>query len=209
MELSSSVRLLKGVGDRMESLLASLGIYTVRNLLTWYPRAYEEQTGLHRAGELVPSLEGETITLLLHVDCDVAQRFVKKLRIAECSGSDETGSIRLRWINRPYIRNVVHRGSTCYFRGSLKARGSSLYLSNPRILSQQQYEEMSSGILPVYPLTKGLTAPALQKLVRQALSQIPAIRDYLAADLAPGGFLEGSGLEELGAIRITSEIKNK
>ena len=193
MELFAPVTALKGVGNALKSKLEKLDIVTVYDLLTYYPRGYEEDTAI------VSSLDcgkyaagGAPVTLELKIVDGPAQRFVKGYRIVTCTGRDSGGAVAVQWFNQPYIMRTINRGSTCILRGSVKARGASFYLSNPKLISRQQYEQMKGSLLPLYALTKGLTAETLRKFIRLALSEVSIPADHVAAD----PFLEGKDIED-------------
>ncbi len=184
MELSAPVTNLKGVGDKLAQVLARLGIFTLQDLITYYPRAYDKCPGIQKAAEVCrPSALGQDVLLCLKVKTAPRLNYIKKYKILSCMAGDETGTIDLKWVNQPYIKNVLHQNGTYILRGHVKARGTAFYLSNPKIIQPDEYELQKDTFMPVYPLTKGINTKRLQKLVAQALESADIPEEYLDADL--------------------------
>ena len=195
MDEYSQVTVLKGVGEKAAEKLAKLGIFTLGDLMEYYPRSYEGALRIEPL-ENCADYEGTTdlMTVRLRILTSPTLRFVKKFRILSCVAGDDTMSMTLQWFNQPYLKNILKTGSVFIFRGYVKRRGSSYYLSNPRILSEEVYEQMSSSLIPVYPLTKGVTSSQLTKLLHQAFDSVRDVADCLKEDMSEGGFLYQKGL---------------
>jgi len=188
MELSSPVTNLKGVGDKLAQILWKLGIFTLSDLITYYPRAYDKCPEIKKVADVCkPSAMGEDVLLRLKVKTSPKLSYIKKYKILSCVAGDETGSVTVKWVNQPYIKNILFLNGTYILRGHIKVKGISFFLSNPRIIKTDEYEMLKSTYMPVYPLTKGINVQRLQKLVAQALDTADIPKEYLDESL---GFMD-------------------
>jgi len=188
MELSSPVTNLKGVGDKLAQILGKLGIFTLSDLITYYPRAYDKCPEIKKVADVCkPSAMGEDVLLRLKVKTSPKLSCIKKYKILSCVAGDETGSVAVKWVNQPYIKNILFLNGTYILRGHIKVKGTSFFLSNPRIIKTDEYEMLKSTYMPVYPLTKGINVQRLQKLVAQALDTADIPKEYLDESL---GFMD-------------------
>jgi ATP-dependent DNA helicase RecG len=190
--LSNSCQYLKGVGPARAVILKKLGIESVDNLLTHYPRKYYDRRDLRKIADLKPELE---VTFLGQI-LTVSQRRMKQGRtmVAAAIG-DDTGIIQVVWFNQPYIGNLLKPGRDCLCSGELTYYQGARQVVNPEfeLLGDGLDEQLlSTGrIVPVYPLTRGLSQRFLRGLVARTLEQYrSAIGDNL-----PPAMIETLGLQ--------------
>lgn len=182
MKDNSEISQLKGVGDKTAPLLHKLGIYTIRDLLEYFPRDYERYNDILSVKDVYSRLgDDQQVTLKLEIKNIPQLRFVKKYQFVNVLAGDNTGVIELQWINQRYIKNAIKFGQTYIFRGRILNKGSRVYLSNPKILKEQELNLLQSSLQPIYPLTKGIKKSMLQKLVHQAIEETEKLEDYLPA----------------------------
>ena len=180
MDRFASVDSLKGVGEKSRKLLEKLEIYTVDDLLTYYPRDYRKFEPAKGIGSLK---EGETAAVLVMVSRPLTVQYVKGMQITTAHLEDESGQITARWFRMPYLKNTVLPGHYYVFHGKINKKGSTLLLDQPEIYQPEQYEEMQRALQPVYMLTKGVTNHMLTKLIRQAMEQVDMSRDFLPEEI--------------------------
>ena len=167
MDGQSSIRELKGVGEKTQELLARLDIRRVGDLLDFYPRDYETY---QRPVSIAQAALGEVCAVYAAVSGIPNEKRVRNLHILNVKLSDGTGELALTFYNMSFLKKVLKQGGYYVFRGMLQSRGSSRLMEQPKIFSLEDYRKMEDRLLPCYPLTKGLTNQALSKYVRQALS---------------------------------------
>ncbi len=117
------------------------------------------------------------------------QRLRGKLTLLKAVVQDRSGRGVCTWFNQPFLQDVLRPGSQWLFYGPVEARFGEVQLSNP---GYEPYEPGMALLLPVYPLTQGMTQKALRALVAQAQARCPAPVDPL-----PAGFRTRHGLGEL------------
>lgn len=172
-----AVSVLRGVGAQKEKQLAKLGIFTVRDLLYHFPRAYERRGDVRL---LADAPEDCNAAFMLTIGTRVSTANIRKgYQISKFRAFDESGSVEIMFFNAPYAKDVFHLGTTFRFYGKLSFYKGKPTLSNPK------YEPYVEGIplknyVPVYSLTEGLNSKAIAKLVEQCLNEaIPCIFDPL------------------------------
>lgn len=177
INLNDSVTVLRGVGAQKEKQLAKLGIFTVRDLLYHFPRAYERRGDVRLLSD---AIEEQNSAFMLTVGTRVTTATIRRgYQISKFRAFDESGSVEIMFFNSPYTKDVFQPGATYRFYGRLSFYKGKPTLSNPK------YEPYVEGIplknyIPVYSLTEGLNSKAIAKLVEQCLEEaLPCIFDPL------------------------------
>jgi RecG-like helicase len=130
MELTDSVKNIKGIGDKTADKFARLGISTVQDLIYYYPRAYKTYS------EPVPvktTVEGDRVAVFCKVVTYVESHNGKRYNITSLSAADDSGSIRMVWFNMPFLKNKFHKGEEYVFYGVVK------YTGNMRVMEMPEY----------------------------------------------------------------------
>ena len=165
-DLKTDVRYIKGIGEQRAKALAKLDIRTLRDLVSWFPRRYEDRTVTRRIAELVPE---ETACVAAMVASAPAVTHVRKgLDLVKVRAVDETGTLDVTFFNQAWLKNNLKPGETYVFCG--RAEGSLLRrrMTNP-IVEPEGRREATGRIVPVYPLTAGVSQLVLSRSVRQGL----------------------------------------
>ncbi len=169
--LKKSVKYLKGVGESRAVLYHNLGIFTVEDLITHFPRDYEDRSNLKKIAFLA---DGETCSFEGVIASAVSESRPRRgLSIYKVLIKDETGLIIATWFNQHYIKNVFSEGDAYVFYGKISRRFRSFEVQNP------VYEKMDNGemkntcrIVPVYPATARLTQNVIRSTIRNALELV-------------------------------------
>lgn len=165
--LEAPLATLRGVGQARAALLEKLGLRTIEDVLFCYPRRYEDYAGL----KTITQLEyGELVTVIGKV-WDAGTRDTQGGRkLFKAVLSDGTGFLELTWFNQPYLADRIKPNMLLKVTGKV-----GQYLGRPTMVAPEwevvEREELkSSGLLPVYPLTEGLTQKVMRSIVEQALN---------------------------------------
>jgi len=162
-----SIKYVKGVGEARARLLAKLGIYTVNDALNFFPRDYQDRSILKKIAELQ---DGEECSVRASLVSDVTESKPRRnLSIVKTLVSDGTAFLSLTWFNQSYIKNNLRNGTEYIFFGKVKRNGMRLEMHNPVIETAEQSGKYTGRILPVYPLTKGLTQTHLRTIIENSL----------------------------------------
>ncbi len=170
--LSRDVSCLKGVGDARKKALSKMGIETVGDLLSCYPRGYQNRGDTLTLREIREKLiDGERgpFSAILTISSEPKVNMIRRgMVLMKVRAFDETGSVEITWFNQQYLRDSVHTGMTFRFFGRFSAEKSKMQLNSPIM---EKYDEGVTlpDIVPVYPLTAGLNQKFMASITAEAL----------------------------------------
>ena len=180
MKSRSDIGNLKGIGEKTKSLFHRIGIYTVEDLIRYYPRSFEIYEDPVPVSE---AEEGKINTIAGSIFGRIAVSGNRSLQITTLNLKDMTGTIKVIWFRMPFLRNTLGKGGMLILRGRVVRRREGLIMEHPEIFyPASKYEEKRFSMQPVYPLTAGLTNNTVVKAVRQALEYADASMDILAGE---------------------------
>lgn len=167
--LETDVQYLKGVGPRLAGILAKVGIKTVRDALFYLPRRYEDRSHLPSIGDIRPgqwvSVKGRIVDF--ESKSTRAGMVVLRVRI-----SDGTGELSLVWFNQPWVmRKLRNYEGEIIAYGYVKDAHFDLEMNSPEyeLLDEEEDLEAFARIVPVYPLSEGVTQFVIRRAVASAL----------------------------------------
>ncbi len=167
-----------------------LGFYTVGDLLFHLPRRYDDLREMRRLGDLVWTEDGTVVSARVRVaEVRIEPTFRRRVQRTIARLEDETGSIDATWFGRRFIERRLRVGGEIVVSGRVKHFGRRLTLDNPEFQAVGiDTEVLHAGrIVPVYPLTAGLTAARLRAAIREALDKAGfAYREYLPESIVAG-----------------------
>jgi ATP-dependent DNA helicase RecG len=175
-ELSTDIRYIKGVGETRAKAFARLGIVTLSDLVSFFPRAYEDRTAVKPISLVVPD---ETVCIRAMAAASPRLSHIRKgLDLVRVRVVDEGGAMDLTFFNQSFVKDAIKPGEVYVFYG--KATGSlrRLEMTNP-IFEKETAHNVTGRIVPVYRLTSGLSQNIVAGAVRQGLEACPALPDYL------------------------------
>lgn len=158
---------LKGIGEKTAKLFAKLGITTTEELLTYYPRDYEQFDNPLTIAEVK---EGERAAIRGVITGNITARHVRNLNILNFTVQDASGSVQMTYFNMPYLKNTLKKGTFYIFRGLVQKKGAGLAMEQAVIYKPEEYAALVNRLLPKYMLTKGLSNNAVTKAVRQTFA---------------------------------------
>ena len=183
IKLDTNIQFLKGVGPKMSVKLEKLGVETVRDLIFYFPRGYNDYTQITKIRDLVSmeyearSMEGKTIRAKI-VNIKNKRTSRRRFTITEAVVADETGSIKVVWFNQPYLEKMLKAGREIILNG--KVRRSS-YSSELQLESPNRAEKPK--IVPVYSETSGISSYYISKLQKAVSSKLGDVKEYIPDDI--------------------------
>lgn len=173
---------VKNVGKTRMKVLAKKGIHNLLDLITEYPRAYEDR---RKVKKMINLQDGDNVTVHGLITSRIIERRIRSnLYIYNTIIKDDTGSMNVVWFNQPYIRKSLKFGDMCYFYGKVTSNNGRCEMQNPVFEKMEEGKEGSMiGIFPIYSLVEGLTQNIMRKIMQSALDEIKVIDDYLSEDL--------------------------
>ncbi len=205
MDVATQLRFLKGAGPARAARLAKLGIETLGDLLEHYPRAYLDRTHLTPLARLVPGGEATSVGVVRSVSL---RRTRGGMRNVHAILEDESGLVECVWFNQPYLERVLKRGRRILVSGPVELfrrlqfknpefeilepegtangrhTGGQECTDQPVEALEQSGDAAAPGIVPVYPLTAGVSQKVMRKLVGSALDALmPLLHEFMPASI--------------------------
>jgi ATP-dependent DNA helicase RecG len=175
MTLDTPIDQLRGVGAQTSKKLHQLGLNNVHDIISYYPRRYDDFSAITPIKNIRPGLVTIRATLK-----QVGSRYARRgLNITEAVASDETGSVRVIWFNQPYRATSLHTNVEYFISGDYALKYQRLSITNPGIELVSNFPLNTARIVPVYRETKGLNSKYIRKLVSQTLPIIRSLPETL------------------------------
>jgi len=167
-DLQTNVRYIKGIGEQRAKALDKLGIATLRDLIGWFPRKYDDRTQMKKIAELVPG-ENACVAAMIASPPTIAH-IRRGMDLIKVRAVDETGTLDVTFFNQTWLKNNLVPGKSYVFYG--KAEGNLLRrkMASP-IVEQEGRGEFTGRIVPIYPLTAGVSQLILSRSIRQGLDE--------------------------------------
>ncbi len=191
--LGAPVTTLKGVGPGMAKMLEKLGIQTVNDLLFFLPRRYDDYTRLRTISQLTPDPDKPVTVIgtVMHTEIRVGRSNRKDFFMVL---DDGTARMSVIFFGRHFMIRQVKKGQQVVLSGIVSIYGHQVQMSNPEWEMLDTENLHTIGIVPVYPLTEGLSERVLRK-------QMKSVVEYWAErfpDFIPQSTLERCELADIG-----------
>ncbi len=180
--LNAPLTVVKGIGPHTAKNLERLGLYTLRDMLYYFPRRYIDFTRLKPINRLV---YGEEVTVIGTVQ-SVNARSVRggKLTRIEAIVTDGTGSLRVTWFNQIHIARRLNAGTHISLSGKVSQYLGRPVMDNPTWEPLEQQQLSTGRIVPVYKLTGQVHQRWLRRTINTVVSYwAPRVPDPLPAEL--------------------------
>ncbi|NLK43434.1 MAG: ATP-dependent DNA helicase RecG [Tissierellia bacterium] len=166
--LSTNIQYLKGVGPKRASKLRKLGINTIEDLLFYVPREYDDRSQFKTLRECTIGEKASLEVEILGEGNVIRPR--KNLTILKIPIRDNSNNGYLVWFNQEYLKNKFYIGEKLVVNGKINRIGGEIQIVNP-IFEKMGRKDKVGRIMPIYPLTEGITNNEVIKLVQNALDQ--------------------------------------
>ena len=180
-KLSDPVTMLKGVGEVRAKQLAQLNIFTLRDLICHFPRGYEDRTKLVPIEKLEPDVPACFRAMVMNTPRTSHIR--KGLDLTKVQVADTTGRLNVTFFNSRFAAQQLEYGREYIFYGAVSGDFIGYSMTNPVFEAPESQPVTTRRILPIYPLTAGLTNAALLRLVQQALAVCDPPEEILPAEV--------------------------
>ena len=206
MELTDDVKFVKGVGPNRVKLLNKLNIYNLEDLITYYPRKYEDRS---KPKKIADTENGEECLIEGIVTSHIKEirTHRKNMIIYKLIVRDDTDSCELVWYNQSYLKKMFRIGETYKFFGRINKRIGQTEMVSP-VYDLEGNNKNTGRIIPIYPLTYSLSQNTLRHIIEEGLKQA---KDKIAETL-PEYILEEYKLMKLKnamqSIHFPKELKD-
>lgn len=169
--LDDSIQFVKGIGPKKAKLFEKLHIRTLRDALETYPRDYEDRTRITRIAD-IDAEDKYAIRAVVGTEPKV-NRIRKGLTLVKCTIFDESGSLNVTYFNNPYAAALLRVGQEYVFYGKVQGWGRGRTLISPQSEKVAPDADHPGRIVPIYPLTAGLTQRNMERVTDAALAAVP------------------------------------
>ena len=177
MELNASIKYLKGVGEKRAAMLAKLGILTLRDLLTFYPRTYEDWSKITAIKD-APMNENVCIRAIVGMPCR-EHKIRKGMTLYKTEVTDGEMILDITFFNNPYSAKKLEQGKEYLFFGRITGKGYFRSMNSPEFVET----DGSGGIRPIYPQTAGMNSRAIEKLIKTAFEYGERVPDPIPVEI--------------------------
>jgi ATP-dependent DNA helicase RecG len=190
--LEAPLTTFPGVGPKTARTLKKLDLESLGDLLWHFPRRYDDYSQLKTISRL---WFGEEVTIIGTVE-DVHLRAVRggKMKLVEALIGDGTGSIRITWFNQPWIADKLKHGVGVVLSGKVDQYLGNLTMNSPEWEPLERIQLHTNRIVPVYPLTAGITGKWLRRVINSVVTRYAS----RVPDPIPGEVITSAQLVALG-----------
>ena len=169
VDLNKDIQFIKGVGPNRASLLHKLGIFTLEDLICYFPRTYEDRS---KPKTIETLINGEEALIEAIVTSNLQERRVsKKLTIYKALVQDETGTCQVVWYNQSYLKDKIKKGKSYKFYGKVSIKYGSIEMASP--VAEESGKSKNTGkIIPIYPLTYQLSQNVLRTIMENSIKEV-------------------------------------
>ncbi|MFA9375697.1 MAG: ATP-dependent DNA helicase RecG [Lachnotalea sp.] len=180
MDKNSLIINLKGVGDKTSALFNKLGILTIEDLITYYPRDYDT----FKEPILISSIESESIVAVEGlITKNIEIKKIRNLQLVTTCIRDESGVLNVTWFNMPFLRNSIKQGYRLILRGRISNKNGRFTMEQPQVYTLAEYGKIVESMQPKYSLIAGITNNAITKAVKQAIEIKDTVKEYMPLDI--------------------------
>ena len=167
MELLDDVKFVKGVGPNRVKLLNKLNIFTLEDLITYFPREYEDRSKPKKIADTENGeeclIEGIVTSRIKEIRTHRRNMTIYKLIVR-----DETDSCELIWYNQSYLKKMFEIGETYKFYGKINKKIGITEMLSP-VYDSEGNSRNTGKIIPIYPLTYNLSQNTIRKIIETGL----------------------------------------
>lgn len=168
IDLNKEVQYVKNVGPNRVKLLNKLNIYTLKDLITYFPRNHEDRSV---AKKIADCEDGETILIKAKAMSKIAEIRTRRVTIYRLIVSDDSSSCVITWFNQRYLKDKFKIGETYTFYGKITTKGGSFEMSSP-VYEEKGIDKNTGRIVPIYPLTARLSQNMLRKIIEAGIDEV-------------------------------------
>lgn len=166
LDLYKDVQYVKGIGPKKADKLNKLGIFTLKDLLYYFPRQFEDRNNLKKIAQLE---DDEKVTIKAVISSINTFSPKEGMTLTKIDVKDETGSAKLVFFNKSYIKNTFRPGDSILVFGKVKKKFNSLELTSCELEYLTNSPKNTCRFMPVYQLTYGVTNKEIMSIIRTVL----------------------------------------
>ena len=181
MDWNSELTSVKGIGEKTVKYFSKLNLYTVRDLLYYFPKDYEKFEEPISVGECK---SGGIVTVRAKIPGqNMELRKAGRLVLFKFYLLDNGKRIDITYFNMAFLKNTLFPGQEYIFRGKLEEKNGRLFMDQPKFYQPQEYGKYVNTLQPIYSLTKGLTSNFIQKAIKEIMKNLSIDQELLPQEM--------------------------
>jgi len=176
VDLLKDAKYIKGVGPNRIKQLNKLDIFTLKDVITYYPRGYEDRGLKKNIADLVDGEEAFIEAICVSKMSEV--RIRKNMVIYKLIVRDDTATCILTWFNTFYLKSKFKVGETYRFFGKVKRKINQIEMMTPTF-DEENGNKNTGRIIPIYPSTYDLSQNNLRKIIENGLAEVESLKETL------------------------------
>ena len=168
LDLNKEVQFVKGVGPNRVKLLNKLNIFTLKDLITYFPRNHEDRS---IAKQIADCEDGETVLIKATALTKITEIRARRLSIYRLVVNDDSSSCVITWYNQKYLKDRFKIGDTYTFFGKIENKGGTFEMKSP-VFDEDGVDKNTGKIVPIYPLTYNLSQNVLRKIIEAGINEV-------------------------------------
>lgn len=180
MNLSLPLRELTGVGDKIDDAFRRAGLHTVRDLVYYLPRTYDDYSQQSHIADLKPG----KVTIVAKVESTETRTVRRGMRVTTAVLADDTSKLKAVWFNQPYRATQLKTGERYMFTGTFEFSYNRYQLTNPGVEQAKKLEPLEGEkIVPVYRSIRGIKPQQVRKIIESLRPTITMLGETLPASV--------------------------
>ena len=168
VDLNKEVQYVKNVGPNRVKLLNKLNIYTLGDLISYFPRNHEDRS---IPKKIEQCKDGETVLIKAWTITKIVERRTRRVSIQKLIVRDETSSLIITWFNQPYLKDKFILGHTYTFFGKIETKNGTYEMKSP-VFDEEGTDKNTGKIIPIYPLTYKLSQNTIRKIIENGIDEV-------------------------------------
>ncbi len=168
IDLKKDVKYVKGVGPNRAELLNKLGIFTLQDLITYYPRAYEDRS---KPKTLFECIDGEEALIEVVATSKITETRFGRKTMQKLMIGDETANAEAVWFNQTYLKSKFSIGQKYRMFGKIDKKYRKIQIMSP-VFDEYGITQNTGRIVPLYPLTYNLSQNVIRKIIENAMQEV-------------------------------------
>ena len=191
INLFTDIKFLKHVGEKRATYLRNIGLSNLYNTFFYLPRDYEDRRKIKK---IINTKDGEFALISGKIINFEELKINKGLTIINYSVEDSTGVIILSFFNQKFVKDKLKRGLEFVYYGKVEYSYGRRQMKSPEFF---ELSNLKKEILPVYPLTNGISQQIIRKIFKQTIPQVYYYEEYIPDDL----------IERYSMLKVNERIK--
>lgn len=168
LDLNQDVKFVKNVGPNRVKILNKLNIFTLRDLITYFPRNHEDRSIPKKIEECI---DGEEVLIRATAVTKVIETRARKLSIYKLVVRDGSESLTITWFNQKYVKDIFKVGHTYNFFGKIETKLGRYEMKSP-VFDEDGKQKNTGKIVPIYPLVAGISQNVIRKIIENGVEEV-------------------------------------